>query len=141
MGEFNYDKLLRRAKEKIPEGASSEGRFNLPEISVIHEGRTTIIRNFAEIAQVMHRDIDHIFRFLLKELGTSGEMDETRAIFQGTIPEKQIGDRIGSYLTTYVICGVCDRPDTELIRDGRVVQLRCHACGAVLPVKLKRKYS
>lgn len=132
---YDYDSLLKRAKEKIPEIMSDGERFQLPEASVIHEGRTTIIRNFAEITAAMQRDRTHLFKFLLRELGTSGDLADTRAIFQGVVPEAQINEKIRTYLEKYVICGVCGRPDTELIKEGRTTQLRCHACGAILPVK------
>ena len=137
MDSYDYDALLKRALEKVPSPASSGERFQLPAVNVIHEGRTTIIRNFSEIAEAMRRDRSHLFKFLLRELGTSGEMDDARAIFQGSVPEKQIEDKIKAYLDNYVICSVCGRPDTELIKGGRITQLRCHACGAILPVKTK----
>jgi translation initiation factor 2 subunit 2 len=132
---YDYDSLLKRAREKIPERSSDGERFQLPEASIIHEGRTTIIRNFAEIAAAMRRDKAHLLKFLLKELGTSGDMDDNRVIFQGVVPERQINEKIKVYLERYVLCGVCGRPDTELVKEGRITMLRCHACGAILPVK------
>jgi translation initiation factor 2 subunit 2 len=135
---MDYDSLLKRAREKLPEKSSDGERFQLPEANIIHEGRSTIIRNFSEIAAAMRRDKAHLFKFLLKEIGTSGNMDDTRAIFQGVVSETQINDKIKAYLEKYVICGVCGRPDTELIKGGRITQLRCHACGAILPVKSSR---
>jgi len=37
-----------------------------------------------------------------------------------------------------VICSECGKPDTRLVKDDRVLMLRCDACGGHRPVK-KRK--
>ena len=55
----------------------------MPEAKVYVEGKTTILENFAEIADKVRRDKDHLMKYLLGELGTSGKIDGTRAIFNG----------------------------------------------------------
>jgi translation initiation factor 2 subunit 2 len=45
---------------------------------------------------------------------------------------------IRNYVEDYVICSECGRPDTRLVKDGRIPVLRCDACGGHRPVK-KRK--
>ncbi|RLI78897.1 translation initiation factor IF-2 subunit beta, partial [Archaeoglobales archaeon] len=36
---------------------------------------------------------------------------------------------------TYVLCKECNAPDTEFVREERVLMVRCLACGAKHPVK------
>ena len=45
---------------------------------------------------------------------------------------------IKSYVEDYVICSECGKPDTRLVKDDRVMILRCDACGSHRPVR-KRK--
>ena len=45
---------------------------------------------------------------------------------------------IKSYVEDYVICSECGKPDTRLVKDDRVMLLRCDACGSHRPVR-KRK--
>ena len=45
---------------------------------------------------------------------------------------------IKSYIEDYVICSECGKPDTRLVKDDRVMLLRCDACGGHRPVR-KRK--
>ena len=38
------------------------------------------------------------------------------------------------YTNRYVICPVCGRPDTHMVKDRRLTFLQCDACGARIPV-------
>lgn len=136
--EFEYEKLLNTAYESIPETIKTGERFQTPEVDVINEGKTTIIRNFADICEKIRRDGKDVFRYLLKELGTAGEMEGRRAIFKSKISQTSIQSRFNSYVETYVICSECGRPDTELIRKDRILMLKCEACGAIRPVTVRK---
>ena len=45
-----------------------------------------------------------------------------------------INQKIEKYVKNYVICPVCGKPDTKLIKVDRVLVMKCMACGAVSPV-------
>jgi len=77
-------------------------------------------------------------KFLLGELGTSGKIDGNRAIFNGKFEISLIKAIIKNYIDDYVICSECGRPDTRLVKDDRILLLRCDACGGHRPVR-KRK--
>jgi translation initiation factor 2 subunit 2 len=98
-----------------------------------------LIKNFDKITNALSRDQDHVFKYLLGGLGTSGEVGGGRAVFQGKIPAKQIQDKIKDYIDMYVMCSECNRPDTHLVKQGRTMLLRCDACGAFRSVKLTKK--
>ena len=55
MTDFDYESLLDRAREKIPEDISSRSRWTLPEPDVLIEGSQTILRNFNELVSMMDR--------------------------------------------------------------------------------------
>ena len=46
MGGFDYEDLLDRARERIPEGISQRSRWTMPEPEILIEGSQTILRNF-----------------------------------------------------------------------------------------------
>ena len=136
MTEFEYEELLDRARERIPTEISERARWTLPEPQIMIEGANTIFRNFAEVVSHMDRDEDHVFQYILNELGTSGSREGPRARFKGRIPPKRLKKRIVNYVNTYIKCGQCSAPDTLFIKEDRTTLLKCQACGATRPVKL-----
>ncbi|HPW11502.1 MAG TPA: translation initiation factor IF-2 subunit beta [Methanoregulaceae archaeon] len=133
-----YEALLKKAYANVTEQSESTDRFVVPEAKVYIEGKTTILENFAEIADVVRRDQDHLMKYLLGELGTAGKIDGTRAIFNGKFEPSLINGLVKGYVDDYVICSECGKPDTRLVKDERVLLLRCDACGGHRPVR-KRK--
>ena len=136
MTDFDYESLLDRARDKIPEDISSRSRWTLPEPDVLIEGSQTILRNFNEMVSMMDRDADHVYHFLQNELGTSGTRDKGRVLLKGRIPPRRIKERIVAYVKTYILCHQCNAPDTAFLREDRTTLLKCQACGAPRPVKL-----
>ena len=134
----DYFALLDRAKEKLPEVAESHDRFTVPEVDVIQEGKITVVRNFLDITDVLRRDNDHVLQFLLRELGTPGNIEGRRVVLKSKISPAAIQDKIQTYTDTFVICSECGRPDTKLNKDGRTLILECEACGAHRPVNVKK---
>ncbi|MBR5504182.1 MAG: translation initiation factor IF-2 subunit beta, partial [Methanobrevibacter sp.] len=82
-----------------------------------------------------NRDPQHILKYLLRELGTAGNLEGVRAILQGKFNHFLINERIDDYIEKYVICHECNRPDTKIIREDRIFILKCAACGAKAPLK------
>ena len=134
----DYEELLSRARVGLPEATSTHERFEIPEPEVLYEGKTTVFRNFGDIADKLNRDMSHVLHYLLRELGTAGTQDGRRIIFKARLTTKQIMDRLDDYATTFVICTECNRPDTQLIKDGRTIVLDCTACGAHRPVRVRK---
>lgn len=135
---YDYEELLDRAIAKLPDIETTDARFVIPEPKVFAEGKTTILDNFGNIADVLNRDPDHLMKYLTRELGTAGKIEGSRAVFQGRFMRMQIANNIQAYVDEYVMCSECERPDTQLVRVDRVLILQCSACGAHRPVK-KRK--
>ena len=133
-----YEALLDKAYENITETSGDEGRFTVPRAKVFVEGKTTVLENFADIASVLRRDVEHFMKFLLGELGTSGKIDGNRAVFNGKFEVEQIRALVEKYTEDFVICSECGRPDTRLVKDGRTTLLRCDACGSHRPIRKRR---
>lgn len=136
---FDYELLLDRAKKKLPTTLESHDRFQVPEADVMIEGKTTVIRNFGDIVDALRREPNHLLGYLLRELGTAGSMEGRRVVFKGKVAVAQVADRIKNYVDEYVLCSECSRPDTKIVKDGRILILVCETCGAHRPVHVKKQ--
>jgi translation initiation factor 2 subunit 2 len=139
MSDPDYRKLLKNVLEDTSAKRVVEDRFKLPKIEIFYEGNTTVIKNFDKISDAVNRDPQLILKFLLGGVGTAGDMEGGRVVFQGKILAKQIQDKLKEYIDTYVMCSECNRPDTHLVKQGRNLLIRCDACGAFRSVKSKKK--
>ncbi|MCW4050077.1 MAG: translation initiation factor IF-2 subunit beta [Candidatus Bathyarchaeota archaeon] len=128
--EKDYKSMLDRAYDELPEVLETADRFTVPRADVRSQRRKTYIMNFRFIAKELQRDPQHLMKFLLNETATRGNFDGTRAMFQGRFTRDSIRNLIEIYTNKYVICPVCGRPDTHVIRDKRLSFLQCDACGA-----------
>lgn len=136
--EDEYNNLLTRLRESLPETITAQTRFKIPEPEVLYEGKTTVVRNFGDVVDAINREASHLMAFLLKEVGTAGNQEGRRALFKGRVPVKQLNDRIKNYVDIFVLCSECGRPDTKLVKEGRTVILECEACGAHRPVRVHK---
>ena len=121
--DLDYEKLLERSREGLEDVMQNAERFNPPKPEILHEGsKKTIIRNFSEIVDALRREENHLYKFLLQELGTAGSVDKRRLVLQGRVPERKINERIKSYIETFIVCQECNRPDTSFLRVGRIAK-------------------
>lgn len=130
--------MLERAKDKLPKDVAEHERFQLPEADILYEGKSTVLRNFKDIVDVLRRDERDVTQYMLREIGIAGSLEERRLVFKGRVTRQQVDDKLASYVGTYVMCSECNRPDTHLDRDGRTLILKCEACGAHRPIRVKK---
>lgn len=135
MKKLDYDKLLKRARDQLPKKVFEKPRFDVPKAKGEREGTKTIITNFSQICDYLNRDPKHILKFLLRELATSGYVEGQRAFFIGRFSGDQINDKINKYVNEFVLCPVCKKPDTKLMKEARIALIKCMACGAREPVR------
>ena len=135
---LNYRELLKRAKSEMPEAISSGERFQIPEPDLIAEGKSSVFRNFMDIAEKLRRDPQHLLQYLLREMGTAGTLEGRRAVFKSKLNPMQVDEKLKEYTDVFVICSECGRPDTRMVKEGRVLLLECEACGAKRPVHVKK---
>lgn len=133
----DYEKLLEEAygKVKIIEGNGE--RFEIPKIEGRFEGKKTILTNFFQVASHLRREPEHFQKFLLKQLATSGQREGDRLILNNKIPSAKINTKIEDYVNEFVLCKECKKPDTEIIKEGKITFVHCLACGAKHPVRTK----
>jgi len=132
----DYAKLLEKAYSNLPKTVGTGERFEIPKVVGIRMGRRTIVQNYGDISSAMNRDPHHLLKFLSRELATAASLDGSRAIFQGKFDVGTVTRLLNIYAQRFVICPICNRPDTKMEKEGRYLFLRCEACGArssVLP--------
>jgi translation initiation factor 2 subunit 2 len=132
----DYEKLLKRAHSLLPQEAQTQKRFEIPRIRSGTIGMRTYIVNYKEIADAMNRDPQHLLRYLSKELATASTLDGARAIFQGKFRSDTLSRLIHRYAEAFVICPVCKRPDTKIVKEKRFSFLACEACGAKSSIRI-----
>ncbi|RLI35177.1 translation initiation factor IF-2 subunit beta [Candidatus Bathyarchaeota archaeon] len=131
----DYDRWLERLYSKLPKTASTRQRFELPEIQSIIARNRTVIRNLKQIAAALNRPVEHVLRFLAKELATAGGFEGDLAIFQGRFSPETLARALNAYVRDCVLCPVCGSPDTRIVREERLRFLLCEACGAKSSVR------
>jgi len=133
--DFDYNSLLDRAFEHLPESTKKKERFELPKVDVFFEGNKTILRNFAQLAKAVRRDEAHFQKFLTRELGAYATLSGDRLILNKKLFGSKIGDAFEKYANLYVLCAECGKPDTRFTSMEGVKILKCEACGGWRPLK------
>lgn len=124
-----YMKLLKKAKEGIPDLKKGSERFEIPRAEVI-TGKQTIVKNFLDISKKLRRDPKHIAKFLFKELAVPGSLREYELVLQGKIYQNMLNQRIEEYTREFVLCHECGKADTVIQKLDRTLFMKCEACGA-----------
>jgi len=133
--KYSYEELLKRARSQFPEVVSKRERLELPRIILSVIGMRTVVHNFKEVAEALNRDSQHLLKFLTREMATAATMQEARVIFQGKFSRETLERLTRRYMESFVICPVCKRPDTKIVKEKRLSFLVCEACGAKSSVR------
>lgn len=135
---MDYEKLLEKAIKELPEPNLKSDRFEIPNVKGHIQGNKTIISNFLQIASVLRREVEHILKYILKELAAPGELKKSGSVIIGTrISASRINEKIQQYAKEFVFCPECRKPDTKIIKEDNVTSIKCSACGAKHAVKSK----
>lgn len=129
--ELEYNSLLRHAmtvlKKDKDSGASS--RMKLP-LDVKREARKTSV-NVVEMAEALHRQTEHLVKFISNELMTTGSVNKDgRLLLKGTFIRSEIQEIIRRYIEHFVVCKICESvEDTDIVREKKLYFLKCSKCG------------
>ena len=134
---MDYKQLLKEAKEKLPEVQKSGERFEIPQVKGHVQGNKTIVTNYQQIISKINRPQEQLIKFLQRELASPAIMEGSRLVFGRKLSSTAINKKIELYCSEFLICKECGKPDTKMIKEERVLLLRCTACGAKHPIKSK----
>ena len=133
---MDYEKLLDKGLKDLPESAIEKLRFEVPKAIGHLEGTKTILTNLIQIANTFNREPQHLVKFILRELGTAGDMKGGKMVLKRKIPASTINEKIRKYADEFVLCSECGKPDTKIEKEKDTAFLKCTACG----VKHRIKY-
>ncbi len=129
--DSEYEKLLDDIYENLPEKVTKSERFEMPQFEFFAEGNKTIIKNFKTVADKIRREPEYVGKYLSKELAVPVGIQGERLILQRKIVGDILNKKLEEFITKYVICRQCNRPDTHVEELGHGMrQLVCEACGA-----------
>lgn len=134
---YTYSQLLNRVVDFVhqnnPELADKK-RFTMKPPQLMRVGtKKTLWVNFQEICSMMRRNADHVFQFMMAELGTEGSIDgNKRLVIRGKFVPKLIESLLRKYIGEYVACQMCRSFNTSLTRDSvsRLYFVKCQDCGS-----------
>ncbi|MFQ5940209.1 MAG: translation initiation factor IF-2 subunit beta [Nitrososphaerales archaeon] len=136
MAKSNYENLLKRLQNRtVRQDKKSALRIDMPNPDIIWVGNKTILRNFKDFAEFMRRDPEKVLLYLAKEFGSSAHIAGERGIFVGKKEPSKFKSLFERCLKDYVMCPVCNSPDTRIERVKRLSFLVCEACGAKSSLK------
>lgn len=128
MEEKEYLELLDKAYSDLPEVMYRKERFEIPQVKGRLVRSRTVISNFRDIAKHFSRDIDHLSKFMLRDLGVRGEVDNRgELVVHSRFQPGMLNRAVEHYFKQYVECSHCHSPDTILNPEGD--ELVCNACG------------
>lgn len=135
--EKDYLSTLKRARENLPAHVFEKSRFEIPNADVFKEGNKTWITDWNRILKVINREEngDHLAKHLAGEFATSATEERGRLCLQGKFSRVAVNRELTSYVKDFVLCEECSKPDTRLVREGRILIKVCEACGARVAVK------
>ena len=130
-----YSKLLDRIYELLRENnpdyiGIDKHVIKKPKVVKVSAKKTAWI-NFQDICNSMARNSDHVYQFILAELGTEGSIaGGSQLILKGKYIDKNIETLLTKYVNEYVACGSCKSWQTELVKDQstRLLTLECKRC-------------
>lgn len=130
-----YEQLLEKAYKQVTVVTHNGERFEVPKAAGQVSGNNTVITNIKQIADYLRRPIDHLAKFLTKELAVFGRLDGPRLVLKTKLNSAKVNEKLDKYAREFVICQVCGKPDTEIVSEKGIKFKNCLACGAKSPVK------
>jgi len=128
--------MLKKAKKELPKEMVEKERFEIPLIKGHIEGNKTIILNFTQICSALQREPSLLLKYIQRELATPAIIEGGRLVLGRKISSNTVNEKITQFVKDFVICKECGKPDTKLFKEGRVLLLKCMACGAKHPIRV-----
>jgi len=132
---YTYEQMLDKAYKELPAVTKEESRFEMPQIKAVQSGNKTVVANLPQLASAFRRPVEHLLKFMLRELATTGEQKGGEYVFVGRFRPEFLQDKMAKYAKEFVLCSQCGKPDTHLLKESAATFLICEACGARASVR------
>lgn len=134
---YNEDFLLNRVYDMINnnELLKKKSKIILKRPTIIRQNKKTFITNFGDICNKVNRSEIDIKNYFDSELITIEKLSRKASITQtgilvitGIFQNNQIENILLEYIKKFVICFECSSSNTELIKENRILFLKCNSC-------------
>ncbi|KAG0205364.1 hypothetical protein BGX28_003029 [Mortierella sp. GBA30] len=110
----------------------SRVRTNNPQKEAIEIPASTQLLNLIAVARALNRPVEYISKFFELELEMQGVMEDRQRWFKlcgGIVPELELTMTLDKFIRRFVLCFVCNNPETALIICNTHIMKECGACG------------
>ncbi len=125
----SYIEMLNEIYEKLPKKVETIDRYKLPQLEIEYKGNKTIIKNIEKILNFIRRDKKNFKKTFSRILGVQINFEGNELIINANVSKQVIENKINEYVNKFVICEVCQKPETVLEEENNILYLRCLACG------------
>ncbi|KAF8982113.1 hypothetical protein BGZ46_001793 [Entomortierella lignicola] len=107
-------------------------RTNNPQKEPIEVPASTQIQNLIAIAKALNRPLEYLSKFFELELEMKGEMEDRQRWFKlcgGELTEQELMIVLDKFIRRFVLCFICNNPETALTIFNTHIMKECGACG------------
>ncbi len=127
---YTIDVLLDRLYDGLGKnGVKSKMTLCKPEI--LNKNKKTYINNFKEITEKINRNIDDVKNYFESEVNCMCSISEEGfLVMRGIFRKPQIEKLLIDYISKFVQCTYCKSPNTQIIKENRILFMKCSNCKA-----------
>ncbi|KAF9391456.1 hypothetical protein CPB97_006559 [Podila verticillata] len=110
----------------------SRVRTNNPQKEPITIPASTQLQNLPAVSKALNRPLEYITKFFELELEMQGELEDRQRWFKllgGEVPEHELMLTLDKFIRRFVMCFVCNNPETALTVFKTHIMKECGACG------------
>ena len=127
---YTTDFLLDRLYDSLgTNGVKSKMVLNRPEVTL--KNKKTFINNFRDLTAKMNRNMEDVKNYFEGEVNCMCSLSEEGVlIIRGIYRKPQIEKLLMDYITKFVQCSYCKSSNTQLIKENRILFMKCLNCKA-----------
>ncbi|MEM0476123.1 MAG: hypothetical protein QW367_00595 [Candidatus Aenigmatarchaeota archaeon] len=125
----SYEEMLEEALKKLPDVFISSDRYAIPEIEVKYEKNKTYVLNIKEILFKIKRKEEDFKGDFSRIVGIPARFENDILVLNGLVNKEILRKKLEDYIKNFVICDVCNKPETIIIEENKIRYLKCEACG------------
>lgn len=124
---LQYETLLKRAHTTLNIYKKSDKK-RVP-IDIRRESSSKSSMNLVAIAESLNREPEHLMKFILCKLLTTGSIMNERLVVKGNFVKNDFMEAVSQYIDNFVACKGCGEIfDTVIVRENKLYFVRCRKC-------------
>ena len=143
---YTYSELLDRCNAVYTQNntkLNENNKYSIPPPTIAKMGSKRVVwTNFALFCEKVGRTLDHVFQYMVAELGAECSIDGTnQLVIKGKFASKYIESLMKKYMMEYVQCTSCRSLNTTITKDSvsRLLFIRCTDCMCIRSVSQIKK--